>query len=148
MNLMNEIFTGHLSKFGAKVYDEDVYVEFVLTHISKNIPDQNFLDNFADVFGSSINKCLSDPLWDSIKFSVTVPKLKITFDEMNLNATLKSIKISHKETEKELIFKYDLTFIKRQEQDLDSSFATYLKRKDEDADGKKHLVEYDIEVSR
>ena len=40
MTMIGDIFTGILAKFGAKVIEEDVYAEFVITHTSRNEPDQ------------------------------------------------------------------------------------------------------------
>jgi len=147
MQMLNDLFTGYLSKFSAKVVDEDVYIEFGITHVSKNESDQNFLDNFSEEFNSNIKDCLNMPEWDSIKFSKTIPGMFIKFDTMNVKATLQTIKITQKETANDLIFKYDLTFIKKQEKESDTWFATYLKHKDEDDDGKKYLTEYDIEIT-
>jgi len=145
MQLLNDLFTGHLSKFGAKVVEEDVYIEFVITHISKNEPDQIFLDNFSEELGNSINTCLKNPEWDNIKYSVNVP-LHVKFDLMELKASLQTIKITQKETTEDLIFKYDMTFFKKQDKEADTWFATYLKHKEEDEDGKKYLVEYDVTI--
>ena len=148
MQMLNDMFTGHLSKFSAKVVDEDVFVQFTITHISKNEPDQEFLDNFAEEYASNINQCLHNPEWDNIKFSKTIPSMGIKFDgKMELVATLNEIKITQKETTKDMIFKYDMTFLKKQEKDVDTYFATYLNHKEEDEDGKKMLTEYEIEIS-
>ena len=147
MQLINDLFPAHLSKYSAKAVDEDVFVEFVITHISKNEPDQEFLDTFSEEFQSNINKCLNNPEWDNIAFSKSISNLKIKFDVMELEATLKKIKVTQKETVKDLTFKYDMTFIKKQEKDLDTHLCTYLKHKDEDDDGKKYLSQYDVEIS-
>jgi len=148
MQMLNDMFTGHLSKFSAKVIDEDVFVQFTITHISKNEPDQNFLDNFAEEYASNINRCFTNPEWDNIKFSKTIPNMNIKFDgQMELVAILNNIKITQKETTKDIIFKYDMTFLKKQEKDIDTYFATYLNHKEEDEDGKKMLTEYEIEIA-
>jgi len=147
MQMLNDMFTGQLSKFSAKVVDEDVVVMFTITHISKNEPDQNFLDNFAEEYASNINRCLTNPEWDSIKFSKTIPSMKIKFDAMDIVATLDEIKITQKETPKDMIFKYDLTFLKKQDKEIDTYLATYLNHKEEDEDGKKCLTEYEIEIA-
>ena len=147
MQMLNDLFTGHLSKFSAKVVDEDVFVQFTITHLSKNEPDQAFLDNFATEFASNINQCLTNPEWDNIKFSKTIPNMAIKFDAMEITATLNEIKITQKETTKDMIFKYDMTFLKKQEKDIDTYLATYLNHKDEDEDGKKTLTEYNVEIA-
>jgi len=147
MQMFNDVFVGHLSKFSAKVVDEDVYVQFTITHISKNEPDQAFLDNFSTEYGSNINRCLANPEWDNIKFTKNISGIKINFDAMELLATLNQIKITQKETTEDLIFKYDMTFIKKQEKDIDTYFATYLNNKTEDEDGKKVLTEYNVQIA-
>ena len=145
--MLNDLFTGHLSKFNAVLVDGDVYVEFCITHISKNELDQNFLDNFSEELGNNVNRCLNDPQWDNIKFTQIIPNLKIKFDVMDLVGTLQSIRITQKETSSDVSFKYDLVFLKKQESEKDTHFATYLKHKDEDEDGKKFLTEYDVEIT-
>ena len=147
MQMINDMFTGHLSKFGAKVVDEDVYVEFVITHISKNEPDQDFLDNFSEEFANNANRSLTNPQWDNVKFGYVIPQLDIKFDSMEIVADLQAIKISQKDTEKDLIFKYDLVFLKKQEKDIDTWFQSYLKHKDETDEGKKVITEYDVEIT-
>lgn len=147
MQMLNDLFTGILSKFSAKVVDEDVYVQFTITHISKNEPDQDFLDNFAEEYASNINRCLTNPEWDNIKFSKVIPSMKIKFDKMDIVATLNEIKITQKDTPKDLIFKYDMTFLKKQDKEVDTYLATYLNHKEEDEDGKKTLTEYDVEIA-
>ena len=146
MQMLNDLFTGHLSKFGAKVVDEDVYIEFNITHVSKNEPDQTFLNEFSEELGNNINECFKYPEWDNIKYSVNIP-LNIKFDVMELKATLQTLKITQKETTNDVIVKYDMTFLKKQDKDADTWFATYLKHKDEDDDGKKYLTEYDVEIT-
>ena len=146
MQLLNDLFTGHLSNYKYTVVDEDVYVEFVITHISKNEPDQTFLDNFAEEYASNVNRCLTNPEWDNIKFSKTIPSMKIKFDEMDIVASMNTLKITQKETSSDIVFKYDMTFLKKQDKEVDTWFATYLKHKEEDEDGKKTLTEYDVEI--
>ncbi len=147
MQMINDMFTGYLSKFGAKMVDSDVVMEFVITHVSKNEPDQTFLNNFSEEFNNNINKCMTYPEWDNIKFTSVLP-LDIKFDVMEMQATLQAIKITQKETAEDVIVKYDLTFQKKQEEGTDTHFATYLNYKEEDEEGKKHLVEYDVEMSK
>ena len=146
MTMIGDIFTGILAKFGAKVIEEDVYAEFVITHTSRNEPDQDFLDSFDEEFGTNWSKCLNNPQWSNIKFS-TSHEVTVKFDAMEFKANLSEVKISQKETAGELVFKYDLVFYKKPEKDQDLAFQSYLKHKEEDENGKKHLVEYDVELS-
>jgi len=147
MQLINGEFTGHLSKFSAKVIEEDVYVEFIITYLSKNNMSEDFLDTFSEEYDNGINKATKFPEWDNIKFSVYCPNLNIHFDVMDIRATLEGIKITQKETSDDHIVKYDLTFIKKQEKDSDTYLATYLKHKDENDEGKRVLSEYTISIS-
>jgi len=147
MQMINDMFPGYLSKFGAKMVDSDVVMEFVITHVSKNEPDQNFLNNFSEEFNNNVNRCMTYPEWDNIKFTTVIP-LDVKFDVMEMQATLQTIKITQKETAEDVIVKYDLTFQKKQEEGADTHFATYLNYKEEDDEGKKHLVEYDVEMSK
>ena len=139
------MFPAHLSKFGATVKNEDVKVEFVITHISKNQSEQDFLCSYDDAFGTNLSDFVNGATWDNIKFT-QANELDIKFDEMNLKAQLVGIKITQKETEDEVLFKYDLTFLKQQDKDVDTYLATYLKRKEENEDGKSKIVEYDVEI--
>jgi hypothetical protein len=145
--MIGDIFTGVLTKFGAKVIDEDVYAEFVISHTSRNEPDQDFLNSFDDEFGTNWSKCLNDPQWSNIKFS-TGHEVTVKFDAMEFKANLCEVKISQKETAGELVFKYDLVFYKKPEKDQDLAFQSFLKHKEVDPEsGKKLLVEYDVELS-
>lgn len=146
MQFLNDMFPAFLSKYGAKVVDDDVMTEITITYTSKNDPNQDFLDDFAEEFQSNIHKCLVDPEWSNVTFKKVIPSLDIKFDSMEFKATLQTIKISQKETPKDLTFKYDFTFIKKQDKEIDTYIATYLKHKEEDEDGKSQLVMYDVEV--
>ncbi len=160
MQLLNDMFTGHLSKFGAKVQgDAGVFVEFSLTHVSKNEPSQDFLDNLAKYKQNNIDRLLADgdPDWDDVKLSekVNVDDIKLAFNTGNeegeaieLTAQLVSLKMSFREKVDSIEYKYVMTFLKRQEQDIDTFFATYLKYKDFNENGKRVLVNYDIELTK
>jgi len=146
MKMIGDVFTGFLSKFGAKVIEEDVYAEFVITHTSRNEPDQEFLNSYDEEFGTNWSKCLNNPQWSNIKFPAS-HDVSVKFDEMEFNAAFSELKISQKETNGELVFKYDLVFYKKPDKEKDLAFQSYLKHKEEDDSGKKHLVEYDVELS-
>lgn len=149
MQLINDLFTGILSSFKPVVTkDGDVVKEVVITHTSKNEPDQDFLDGFDEEFQTNVERCLNNPQWDNIKFSHIIPGLRIKFDgdAVEFEAKMVGLKITQKETPKDLIFKYDIVFHKEQDKDMDTFFENYIKHKEEDEDGKMYLVEYDIEV--
>lgn len=147
MKMMGDLFSGVLSKYGGKVIDGDVYIEFVITHTSKNEPEQEFLNSFDEEFSTNLSSHFRNPLWNSIKFP-TSKDFTVKFDQMDkFNATLSELKVSQKEKNDEVVFKYDLVFFKRQKKDIDDVLASYLKHKEENEDGKNVLVEYDVELS-
>ena len=148
--MLNEYFPAHLSKFISKTKEDEVVVEFQLTHTTSEGDATLFLQEFASEFQYNLMNCFrSNPEWKAIKFDYFVPKLSMKFDGMDLKADLVGINVTQKETASEIKFKYDLIFNKSHEPDIDSVFATtYLKRKEENEDGKKVLVEYDTLIEQ
>lgn len=145
MKMIGDLFTGILSKFDGKNIGGSVYTTFVITHLSRNEPDQEFLDSFGEEFGTNWSKCLNNPQWDNIKFS-TSHEVEIKFDEMEFKAVLSDLKISQKETAGEVVFKYDLVFYKTPSPDQDLILQSYLKHKEPNENGKDVIVEYDVEL--
>lgn len=148
MQMWNDLFPAYLSKFVGKMVDDTVYVEFVVTYTSKNENTQDFLNDFAEEFQSNMSYCLRDPEWENIKFKKYIPNVNVKFDEMDIRASLTDIKITRKETQADLIYKYDMTFIKKQEVEIDTHLNSYLKHKEEDEDGKKCFSLYDVTINR
>jgi hypothetical protein len=146
MKMIGDLFTGILSKFDGKNIEGSVYTTFVITHTSRNEPDQEFLDSYDAEFGTNWSKCMNNPQWDNIKFS-TSHEVNVKFDEMEFKAYLSDLKISQKEVKGELVFKYNLVFYKTPSPDQDLILQSYLNHKEPDDNGKMHLVEYDVELS-
>lgn len=146
MMMSEDGFIGSLSKIGSKVVDDSVVMEFCITHISTNQPHQDLLDSYDKAFLENFSSFFNQPTWSTIKFN-TDTALNLTFDTMNCKAVLKEIKVTLKETEDLLSFKYDLLFIKSPNKEFDTAFATYLKHKDLTNDGKKVMSQYDILLS-
>lgn len=150
MKLINDLFTGILTDFKPLVTtDGDVVKKVVLTFTSRNEPNQDFLQGFDDEFQTDIEAHFRNPQWDNIKFSHVIPGLTVRFDgdAVQFEAKMVELKVTQKDTPKDLIFKYDMVFHKEQDKDLDTFFENYIKHKEEDEDGKMYLVEYDIEIT-
>jgi hypothetical protein len=150
--MVNEAFKGILTKFGTKVTkDGDVLAEFVITHKSTS-SSQDFLDSLSKEFNNTINKCLDNTEWKNITFDLSGVHLQLVYDEveeMKMPVELVSVKIVHKESGDEEVFTYSLTFNKILNPNVDSVFATtYLKRKEEDDNGKMSVKEYDVLLTK
>lgn len=145
MKMIGDLFTGILSKYDGKNIDGSVYTTFVITHISRNEPDQEFLDSFDDEFGTNWSKCMNNPQWSNIKFT-TSHEVTVKFDEMEFKAVLSDVKVSQKESKGEMLFKYDIAFYKTPQPDVDLVFQSYLNHKEPNEKGKDIIVEYDVEL--
>lgn len=155
MQFINDTFPAILTKMATTKVEGDLKKEITFTYSSKNDPNQDFLDTFAEEYQCPIHKNLVEPEWDSITYSKTIPHpvLDIVFDsgpdggKVSFKARLKSIKISKKETANDIIFKYDLAFLKEQDKDLDAILEHYYKYEEENEDGKMEFVLYDVEIN-
>ena len=146
--MINEVFKGILTKFGTKVTkDGDVLAEFTITHKSEQ-PSQNFLDSLSEEFHNSISDCLNSTEWKNISFDISGVHLQLIFDdveEMKMPCELVGLKINHKEKDGQHTFTYSMIFNKILNSNVDSVFATtYLKRKEENEEGKMVIQEYDV----
>lgn len=143
------MFKSSLSKFISKKTDDCVVDEFVLTYISKNDPNECFLKSWDEKFQTKIMSSFENVEWNSIVFKLYFNNLEIKFDNLNIKADLVGIKVSRKEKHDEITYKYDLCFHKQVDPQIDAVFTTtYLKRKEENEDGKKVTMYFDTEISK
>ncbi len=148
--MLNKTFKSRLSKLSSKKQEDEVVQEFMLTYVSEEVI-QSFLEPLDEIYDLCLRHVFtSDKIeWKRILFDVRVPMLDVTFDELEMNATLVGINVSRKDIKDGDSFKYDLIFHKQHNPDIDSVFAiTYLNRKEEDEEGKKTFLEYDTVIKQ
>lgn len=112
---------------------------------------QNFLDSFEDILGTNNFKQLfTFPVrWKKMVIDTSdydKNNFIIDFDEIQFNGKLIDISISRKYKNGSDIFEYVLTFSKEVEHEDIAIVVAYLNRKEEDEDGKKITVEYNVKL--
>ena len=110
---------------------------------------QNFLEEFAEEFAiDNVNGLFREPVrWSKLDIDTCSERMTVKFDVMEFVAELSSVRVKSRETKDETVYTYTFLFEKSQSRDIDIAFASYLKYKEEDEAGKKHLAEYDVVFS-
>jgi len=148
VHLLGTEFEATLSKFGYAIKDGDVKTRFTITYTVTDAVTHDFLATYAAQIDPPILDCFNNLVWDKLSYTKNVWGMNVKFDAMDVTADFLGINVSVKETKDGLVTKYDINFEKEQDKDEDTVFATYLKRKEEDEDGKMQVVKYICEVSQ
>ena len=148
--LGKEGFKGVMTKHTYGVTRDNVFVNIAIKHTS-NYPKQHFLESFEKVAGlQNVDSLFSNPIeWDNIKLKLEEYPFyyEVEFDSIVFVARLMSVGVVKKVKGGISSFDYTLSFRKDVEGDKDSIAAkTYLKYKQENEDGKKVLVEFDVKL--
>jgi len=145
-NMINEnkAFGGVLSSVSSKAVEENVVMAFNIRHVAEG-EVQAFLNSYeSKTVASNIKALFNNPVqWKSINLEVDMG-FTVEFDSIEFSATLKEIKIARAYKKGSEFFTYNLSFTKETDPDTDQIFQTYLNQKDEDEDGKKHLINYSV----
>lgn len=147
--LSKDGFKGVMIKHNYGVTRDNVFVNIAVKHTS-NQPIQHFLESFEnETKMSNIKSLFESPIeWDNLKLKLDEYPFfyEVEFDEIVFVARLMSISIVKKVKAGVNSFEYTLAFRKDVEGDNKDSIAakTYLKYKEENEDGKKVLVEFDV----
>ncbi len=137
-----------LTGYGAISKNEDVYMKVEFTHTETG-DHQNFLDSYADEMEmENIIQLFKTPVQWKNTTIVCNRKFDVNFDVIKFDAVLTEIKVTRKETKDDTIFTYKLVFEKEQDKDVDVLLTQYFKHKEETAEGKKVLVEFDTEFKK
>ena len=139
-------FKGHLSKLAQHSDGEETVVKFSLKH-SEDHPD--FLQGINDIFETNNISTFADaPSKLKIALDLNLP-LVVKFDQVEFDAVLIGVGLSKKESNKGIVFNYEMKFEKELEKEMDSVLGVnYLKRKEENAKGKMELVSYTISLKK
>ena len=149
--MLNKHWNGILSKFSLAKKGEHVCIVLSIKHTNEG-DVQNFIDSFEKELGT-------DNYTQLFKYPVRWKKLVIDtsdyekntfdveFDEVDFKAKLVEINVSAKRKNGIDVFEYVLNFVKDVETEDTTSAYTYLNNKEENEDGKKVLVEYDVKLS-
>jgi hypothetical protein len=147
--MINSVFDSKLIMFKNEATSEgDVVSTFTIIHEEPGMI-QDFLDPLSSLYTNNISKCLDYPEWKNVNYNVDGVHLKLVFDAVEMPVELTNIKVHKKEKKDEVIFAYSLTFQKVLNASVDPIFATsYLKRKEENEDGKMVICTYDTELKK
>lgn len=141
----NIAFTGVLTTYASKAKEENVIVTFNIRHQMEG-EIQTFLDSYADKCNeSNIRSLFQMPVqWKSIVLEAAY-KFTIVFEDLELQASLKAIKVRRRFVKDTEIFVYDMVFEKELEENIDLILPTYLNQKETDEEsGKKSLILYSV----
>jgi hypothetical protein len=147
--LRKEGFKGVMIKHNYGVTRDNVFVNIAVKHTS-NHPNQYFLESFEnEAKMTNIHSLFESPIeWDNLKLKLDDYPFfyEVEFDKIVFVARLMSISIVKKIKAGISSFEYTLAFRKDVEGDNKDSITakTYLKYKEENEDGKKVLVEFDV----
>lgn len=140
----NKAFIGFLTKFQNKAKDEDVVVSFTVKHVEEG-DNQMFLTSYAQKCNQeNVDAYFRYPVkWKNINIEANY-RFKMEFDEVELECTLKSIRVARSFKKGMEVFTYQLEFEKAIETENDAVFSTYLNQKEMGDDGKKRLIQYPV----
>lgn len=151
--MLDKSFPAILTKHTHYYDADDVFVKLSMKFNNEG-DIQTFIDSFDQkVAGGSLKNNFQYPIaWKKIVLDTTdyeKTHMTVEFDEVQFEADLVEIAVNRKLKKGVEVFEYILTFVKDVgEENEDSRFAkTYLKYKEEDENGKKKLVEFDVTLS-
>lgn len=147
--LRKDGFKGVMTKHTYGVTRDNVFVNIAIKHTS-NHPNQYFLESFEkEAKLQNIDSLFQSPIeWDNLKIKLDEYPFyyEVEFDKIVFVARLMSIGVAKKIKDGISTFDYTLSFRKDVEGDNKDSITakTYLKYKEENEDGKKVFVEFDV----
>ena len=149
--LQKDGFKGVMTKHTYGVTRDNVFVNIAIKHTS-NQPNQHFLQSFEhETKMNNINSLFTSPIeWDNLKIKLEDYPFyyEVEFDSIVFVAMIMSIAITKKINDGISSFDYTLSFRKDVDGNKDSIAAkTYLKYKEENEDGKKVLVEFNVTLT-
>jgi hypothetical protein len=142
----NKYFQGVLTRIASKAKDEQVLLAFNIRHTMEG-EIQNFLSSYADRCKQpNIRELFYEPVqWKNIHIDASY-KFKVTFDALEFDAVLKSIKVRRAMKKATEIYTYDLAFEKDIDADVDLVLPTFLNQKEMDENGRKKIVLFDVNL--
>lgn len=149
--LRKDGFKGVMTKHAFGVSRDNVFVSVDIKHVS-NSPDQYFLESFEkEAKIPNLQNLFENPVaWSTQSFKLAEYPLfyEVEFDEIVFTARLVTLKVVKKIKDGIDIFEYTLGFRKDVEGDNKDAIAAkkYLKYKEENEEGKKVLIEFDVKL--
>ncbi len=149
--MLNRDWDGIMTKFGHVKKDEQVFTTFAVKHVNEG-EVQSFIDSFEkELETNNYSQLFAFPVrWKKLVIDTSdyeKNNLRVQFDEVNFEATLTEISVTHKVKNGSDVFEYVLTFIKEVESEDTVSVVTYLNNKEENDEGKKVFVEYSVNLA-
>lgn len=152
--MINNPFLGVLKKYQPFRRNEDgnIFIDILIKHVNHG-GVQTFLDSFSTKLGiDNVKPLFEFPVrWEKLVINTSDyvhPAYKVTFEEADFVAELQKIGITQKFVDDGEVFEYSLHFFKEASSDaLDRVIAeSYLNYKEENPDGKRVVVEFEVNL--
>lgn len=148
MNTIFSQFQGKLTKFKAKVTENNVSQLFSFEH--RSIYDaQSFLIDLAKECNQDVMPYFQgNVFWDNMTIGFT-GDVEVSFDVLDsFRAEIKAIKVRKKYSPKDMgdIYTYELLLEKEVDKEIDPLLIHCMNYTEEDENGTKHLVDFPIEL--
>jgi len=150
--MIDKEFPGILKKYEPFRVENDIFIKLLIKHSSHG-SYQSFLKEFSEKLSLNMEPLFAFPVrWKKIVFDTTdyiLKNYRIKFGQADpFIAKLEEISIARKFLNGEDIFDYSLSFSKKASKDILDRLMTeaYLDYKEEDENGKKIVVEFDVKT--
>jgi hypothetical protein len=149
--MLGKEFRGSMTKHTYACKDNVAFVQVEIKHINAN-EVQTFLDKFQTILGiTNVSSLFMHPVqWNKLEiptFDYDKNYVKVEFDEIEFTGYLLNIKVVKKWVDDTETFEYTFVFSKEVSKDDAMIATTYLKRKDENEEGKKVVTEFPTIIS-
>jgi len=150
--MVDQRFLGTLKKYETVRIDDEIQVKVLIKHSDEGSV-QTFLNSFSKKLGiDNVESLFTYPVrWKKMVLDTSdfiQRTYTITFGEVEFIANLQEISIAHKLNQGSELFDYSLHFTKEASTDLLDKLVAeaYLDYKEENDDGKKVIVEFDVSL--
>jgi hypothetical protein len=134
-------FSSTMTKISSNIKKEDVYVFFTLK-VVEDTSVRTFPSQFHTIDLGVFDSIANNDVFNKINIPADDYNLsyKIKFDELEFSAKLESINATVKHTKDGTAYtEYNLNFVKSLDKEIDTKLSYFLKLKEADEEGKKHI---------
>ena len=134
-------FSSTMTKISSNIKKEDVYVFFTLK-VVEDTSVRTFPSQFHTIDLGVFDSIANNDVFNKINIPADDYNLSynIKFDELEFGAKLESINATVKHTKDGTAYtEYNLNFVKSLDKEIDTKLSYFLKLKEADEEGKKHI---------
>ena len=134
-------FSSTMTKISSNIKKEDVYVFFTLK-VVEDTSVRTFPSQFHTIDLGVFDSIANNDVFNKINIPADDYNLSynIKFDELEFSAKLESINATVKHTKDGTAYtEYNLNFVKSLDKEIDTKLSYFLKLKEADEEGKKHI---------